>query len=293
MTKEAQRITDTLSADGLETLLRLLVTGPRARVSRAVIDGRTLWIKRYDVEAQPLAKGAHIVLSPLLPLYLRASPRVDGQGFIDREVRKMAAFDAAGFPVADIVFCNEKVLVLTDAAEIVQQRLMRLRSVDEAAHDDLLVGTAGALAKLHRAGLCHGRPHPRDMFAHGDHWGFIDFEEEPEAVMPLARAQARDVWLLFLQISNQALKADTQARAFATYCSDAPDGVLAALQGIVRFFSVVTSLLRLVPISVLGKDGRNILKGTDFLKAALDAADTSAAEGDFIAPATGHERSRG
>ncbi|WP_210211118.1 lipopolysaccharide kinase InaA family protein [Borborobacter arsenicus] len=292
MTKEPQHSSDTLSADGLATLLRLLVTAPHARVSSAVIDGCTLWIKRYDVAEQPLAKGAHSVLSPLLPLYLRASPRVDSQGFIDREVRKMTAFRDAGFSVADIVFRNEKVLVLSETAEIVQQRLWRLRGVDEVAHDDLLVGMAGALASLHRAGLCHGRPHPRDMFAHGDHWGFIDFEEEPEAVMPLALAQARDVWLLFLQISGQALRADTKARAFDAYRSNAPDDALVALKDIARFFSAVSSPLRLAPVSMLGKDGRNILKGTGFLKAALDAVRTRAAEGDF-APATGHDGPRG
>lgn len=293
MTKETQRIPDTLSADGLAKLLRLLVTEPRARVSRALVDGRTVWIKRYDVEPQPLAKRAHLAVSPLLPLYLRASRRADSEGFIEREARKMAAFRAAGFPVADIVFRNERVLVLSDAAEIVQQRLGRMRGVDEAAHDELLVGAAGALGRIHQAGLCHGRPHPRDMFAHGDHWGFIDFEEEPEAVMPLVLAQARDVWLLFLQVANQALTTDTKARAFATYRSNAPDGVLAGLQDIVRFFSAVTSPLRLVPISMLGKDGRNILKGTGFLKAALDAAGTPAAEGGFIASVTGCDRPRG
>lgn len=281
MTKEPQHSSDTLSADGLATLLRLLVTAPHARVSSAVIDGCTLWIKRYDVQEQPLAKGAHSVLSPLLPSYLRASPRVDSRGVIDREVRKMAAFRDAGFSVADIMFRNEKVLVFSEATEIVQHRLRRLRGVDEAAHDDLLVGTAGALARLHLAGLCHGRPHPRDMFAQDDHWGFIDFEEEPEAAMPLALAQARDVWLLFLQICSQARLPETRAQAFAAYRSSAPDGVLVALKDIARFFSAVSSPLRLVPVSMLGKDGRNILKGTGFLKAALDAARTPAAEGDF------------
>ncbi|MGB3386407.1 MAG: serine/threonine protein phosphatase [Pseudaminobacter sp.] len=293
MTKKTQHDTDVLSAESLATLLRLLVTEPRVRVSRASIDGRTLWIKRYDVEAQPLAKRAHAALSPLLPPYLRSSPPVNSQGAIDREIRKIAAFRADGFPVADIVFRNETVLVFSDAAEIAQQRLGRLRGVDEAAHDELLVGAASALARVHLAGLCHGRPHPRDMFVRDAEWGFIDFEEEPEAVMPLALAQARDIWLLFLQISNQALKAETTARAFAAYRGGAPEGVLSPLRDITRFFSVATSPLRLLPMSMLGKDGRNILKGTGFLKAALAAADRPAVAGDFIAPTTGHDGPRG
>lgn len=283
-----------LSPGGLETLLRLLVSEPRARVSRAVIDGNTLWIKRYDVEPTPLAKFAHAALSPLLPRYMRASPKVDRKGFINRELRKMSAFRAAGFAVTDLVFCNDRVLVLSDAAQIVQQRLAQLRGTDAAAHDRLLVGAADALGMVHAAGLCHGRPHPRDMFSNGSgHWGFIDFEEEPEAVMPLALAQARDVWLLFLQISSQALKPETQALAFAAYRGVAPEGVIEPLRRVVRFFSVVTWPLRLLPVSILGKDARNMLKATAFLKAALDGAGPSADQDILTVPATGSERPRG
>lgn len=285
---------DTLSAEGLETLLRLLASEPQARVSRAVIDGRTLWIKRYDVEPATLAKFAHAALSPLLPSYLRASPKVKAKGFIERERRKMGAFRAAGFPVAELMFCNDRVMVLSDAAEIVQQRLARLRGSQVAAHDSLLVGAADALGMLHAAGLCHGRPHPRDMFSHGnDHWGFIDFEEEPEAVMPLVFAQARDVWLLFLQISSQALRPQTQALAFAAYCGNAPDGVLGPLRRIVRFLFAATMPLRVLPVSMLGKDARNVLKATGFLKAALDGADLPIDRDVLTAPAAGSERPRG
>ncbi|MGG2477507.1 serine/threonine protein phosphatase, partial [Rhizobium sp. BR5] len=34
--------------------------------------------------------------------------------------------------------------------------------------------------------------------------GFMDFEERPQDVMPLATAQARDIWLLFLQVATRA-----------------------------------------------------------------------------------------
>lgn len=291
MTKETQHNTDMLSADGLATLLRLLAVEARARVSRASIDGRTVWIKRYGVETRPLGKRIHAALSPLLPAYLKASPAVPS--LIERETRKMHTFRAAGFPVADIVFLNETVLVLSDEAEIVQHQLGRLRSTDEAAHDDLLVGAANALAELHRAGLCHGRPHPRDMFMRDDRYGFIDFEEEPEAVMPLALAQARDVWLLFMQIASQALLPDTKARAFSAYRSITPAGVSDALRGIVHFFSVAALPLHLIPMRLLGKDGQIMLKGTAFLKAALDSACGPAAERDFIAPFGGQDRPRG
>lgn len=247
---------DMLSPEGLTALLRLLASTTHERISSAVIEGRTVWVKRYDVEATPIAKRIHHALSPVLPRYLRASVKVDGSGFIAREIRKMEAFRAAGFPVADIVFSNEKVLVLSDVAVVAERALAKLRYVDGRAHDDLLVGAADALGKLHKAGLCHGRPHPRDMFVRDGQWGFIDFEEEPETAMSLATAQARDVWLLFLQISDQALLTDTGARALAAYASHAPQAICPRLREIVNFGSRFIAPLRMMKRVALGNDAR-------------------------------------
>src|SRR5690606_39575859 len=71
----------------------------------------------------------------------------------------------------------------------------------------MLVEMAGALGRVHARGLCHGRPHPRDLFRTADgRWGYLDFEEEPEASMPLAAAQAREVWLMFMEIAGRDRK---------------------------------------------------------------------------------------
>jgi tRNA A-37 threonylcarbamoyl transferase component Bud32 len=278
-----------LSPEGLTALLRLLASSTHVRISSSVIEGRTVWVKRYDVEATPIAKRIHHVLSPLLPRYLRASVKVDGSGFIDREIRKMEAFRAAGFPVADIVFSNEKVLVLSDVAVVGERALAKLRYVDSRAHDDLLVGAAEALGLLHKAGLCHGRPHPRDMFVRDGAWGFIDFEEEPETAMPLATAQARDLWLLFLQISGQALLPYTETRALEAYSSHAPQAVFPRLRTIVRFFSRFIVPLRMIKRIALGNDGRRVLDATVFLQSALAATNKPSPS----AHVTGRDRPKG
>lgn len=262
---------DTLSPEGTERLLRLLAAQPR-RLSFAEIDGQTVWIKRFDTEAQPLAKRVHARLSPLLPAALRASRSVDAAGFARREARKAAAFNAAGFPTPSILWRGDTVLVMAEVSEIAHQALVRLRPGDPAGHDDLLVGMAAALGRVHAAGLCHGRPYPRDMFRRADGaWGFLDFEEEPEAVMPLAAAQARDVWLLFMQVTSRVLDEAARARAFAAWRAEAPAEIVPELRKVVSAFSLLLPALRLLRPIGLGKDGRSLLDAIAFLRDALRA----------------------
>lgn len=281
--------TDMLSAEGLATLVRLLAANARVRVARADVDGRHVWIKRYDVERQPFGKLLHRAISPLVPIFLRSSRAAPGSLGVERERRKMNLFREAGLPVADIMFGNEAVLVLSDVGRVTQARLGDLHATDPAAHDALLVKLAEGLGDAHRAGLCHGRPHPRDMFLRGGRVGFLDFEEEPEAVMPLAMAQARDLWLLFLQITARAIAPDTPAHAFAAYRGAAPAAVLPPLVRLVAFFHRWLTPLRLLPETLLGKDALYAVKATSFLKHALDAEPASAPS----LLATGHERPRG
>lgn len=262
---------DALSPEGMERLLRLLATQPR-RLSFAEIDGRTVWIKRFDTERRPLAKRLHALASPLLPSALHASPNVDAAGAAMREARKAASFNAAGFPTPAILWRGGAVLVLAEVSEIVQKMLGRLREVDPAGHEDLLVEMAAALGRVHAAGLCHGRPHPRDMFRRADGtWGYLDFEEEPEAAMPLATAQARDVWVLFMQIVARAQLEDTGARAFAAWRAEAPAGIVPELRKAVSRLSLALPGLRLLRPVGLGKDGRNLLDAIAFLRSALRA----------------------
>jgi len=273
-----------LSPEGTQQLLKLLVARPR-RLSSTVIDGRTVWIKRFDTETRPLAKRLHSLVSPVLPAaFLRASPPADAAGLAAREARKVAQFDAAGFPTPSILWQGGAVLVLSQVAEIVQPALHLLADAgDRKGHDDLLVEMAGALGRVHAAGLCHGRPHPRDMFRMADGaWGFLDFEEEPEASMPLAAAQARDVWLLFMQITFRTQDEATRVAAFDAWRAQAPVAVVPQLRRLVSACSPLVPVLKLLRPLGLGKDGRRLLGAVVFLRSAL-RTQTSA----FPAPAAG------
>lgn len=277
MTTKTDTSGTVLSPEGLDALLRLLVTGEQQRIDSAVVDGRTVWIKRFGAANRSTGKWLHAALTRLAPYgFLRSSPSVDAAGRADREARKTEAFRAAGFPALDILVRGEDVLVFSNAGRIVRDEIARLAATNPAAADKLLVDCAAALGRAHAAGLVHGRPHPRDMFIDGAEIGFLDFEEEPEAVMPKAQAQARDVWLLFQQVVDRARLPDTPDKAFAAYRRHAPAQALVELKTLVGFFGRLLgpakSLNRLI-----GSDGRRMIAGTQFLKTALAPASGSVA----------------
>jgi tRNA A-37 threonylcarbamoyl transferase component Bud32 len=272
MATEADTTTDALSPEGLEALLRLLATGHRRRIRSANVGGRTVWIKSFGAPNRSTGKWLHALASPLLPVaFLRASPRVDAIGQAEREVRKTSAFRQAGFPALDVLYRNGDVLVFGNVGHIVHDDIRRMAASDPAGADALLIACAEALGRAHAAGLVHGRPHPRDMFADGGRIGFLDFEEEPEASMPLAKAQARDTWLLFQQITMWAKVPDTAGRALAAYRRHAPAAAIAELREMVGFFTRllgVSSLFR----RLLGRDAQRAVTSTLFLKSALTQA---------------------
>ncbi len=100
--------------------------------------------------------------------------------------------------------------------------------------------------------------------------GFLDFEEEPETVMSLAAAQARDVWLLFFQITAQARLPETPQQAFDAYRALAPAAVVPELRKIVGFFRFTIAPLRLFRRIHLGGDGKRLLQAMEFFDANLD-----------------------
>ena len=204
------------TAKDIETLLVTLARGAR-RVERVEMSFGAVWIKRYGTERPPVWTKAQNLLARLFGQpFLRPSPTLDSKGMIAREIRRIGTFAAAGVPVPKVLYSSGSALVLSDVAPTVTARLSALRKAEPAAHDDLLVACAAELGALHGKGLCHGRPHPRDFFLAGNRIGFMDFEEEPEAAMPLATAQARDLWLLY----HRDLKASRRVVAMRDFVTE-------------------------------------------------------------------------
>ncbi len=255
-----------LTGKDVETLLGVLIGGSR-RIQRLALSRRTVWIKRYGTEKPSRWLSLQAGLSRLIPFdFLRPSAYLPPAQMAARETRRIALFSQKGFATPAVLYASKGAIVLADIGPTVQSRLKELKDRDPAAHDDLLVACAAELGRLHAAGLCHGRPYPRDMFFAGEQLGFMDFEEEPQSVMPLAVAQARDIWLLFLQIATGAnLGMETRNRAYEAWSRQAPPQAIAELRRMTRFLGGFLSIARLIGRVHMGSDLRRFIIATSYL----------------------------
>ncbi len=101
--------------------------------------------------------------------------------------------------------------------------------------------------------------------------------------MPLADAQARDLWLLFLQLTDRARLGEATARqAYGAWRAAAPPETEAALATMIRFLAKFLSPTRLIGRVHMGSDLRRFLAATGYLSEVLlapRAADASKAGG--------------
>lgn len=255
-----------LPSEDVATLLAALVSDAK-RVESVSLSCGTVWIKRHGDKGRRMIVAVQNAFAHLLRLpFMRPSPAETAEGMVGRDLRRIARFSQAGVPTASVIYSSGGAIVLSDIAPTVHNQLRSLRKTDPAAHDRLLIFCCAELGRLHAAGLCHGRPYPRDMFIKDERLGFIDFEEEPEAVMPMETAQARDLWLLFLQLSERASdRKETQDRAYGAWAAAAPKAAIAELGKITHSMGRFLWLARLIGRIHMGRDLRQFILATTYL----------------------------
>jgi tRNA A-37 threonylcarbamoyl transferase component Bud32 len=268
-------IDEVIPPEDLALALQAIARSPGLRIAPIELPGRRVWIKRFDIEPLAFAKRLHWLVSPALyPPFLRGSEPALGEAGVERESLRIFAFRAAGFRTPDILYRNGAMLILSDVSPVLTHELA---AASGDRRQTLLLKLFTSLGRMHGAGLVHGRPHLRDMSLNNGEICFFDFEEAPETTMPLADAQARDLWLVMLPVV--ALEPDEKkCRALLqAWLDTAPVEAVCALARFISFVRPLLALARLLPQAVQGGDVRRFLGAARFLAGSISDMDSAIA----------------
>ncbi|MCB1561931.1 MAG: hypothetical protein KDI75_12710 [Xanthomonadales bacterium] len=178
---------------------------------REVIDGRTIWRKRYGGEERRLLKWLLRQLCVLLRTpALRPVRSQTAAGKCRTERQQIERLASLGMPVPDAVATSTVEICLSDLGPSLAQVC---RSAPDVSHAESLVRAGfDALLDLHRRGGNLSQAFARNMTWQDGRVGFIDLEEDPLTVMDLHQAQARDV---LFYVSSSARFMSTHPQRYA------------------------------------------------------------------------------
>lgn len=182
----------------------LISAHPGSRTLSGDYEGRKLWIKQTVPPQSRIWHTLQRAMASLsgLPI-LRATVITDDSPInLEHEAKRLRTFKENGFKVPDVLAVYDTMMVLTDVGP--QLRTTLDQTLDSERRVEILKQAIRNLAALHRKGLVHGRPYLRDMTYENAEIAFLDLEEDPLTVMPLAAGQARDLWIFLGSASRYA-----------------------------------------------------------------------------------------
>jgi hypothetical protein len=175
------------------------------RTFRLTLGGEPVWIKRPRRGPGYTMYGLQTVVAALLAVPLLQPPRVSrGAAGLLGEARRLARLARKGWPVPSVIDVSDRWLVLRDNGSSLAQVLRGLPAVLRA---DMLGAALEFQQSLHAEGGWHGAGQVRNFTVVGRGFGLVDFEDDVEPSMPLARRQARDI-LLFLTSAARFAKGE-------------------------------------------------------------------------------------
>lgn len=222
-------------------------------MERIVFEGRDAWIKRPEAERSTFFSGLHRVLSRALPKVLRPTNAVGGAAALAAEAARLRDFHAAGLPVPHVLEETADHIVLADCGATLRTHLRATQDGVERAR--LIKAAQDVLVQVHQSGRAHGRPFVKDMTIGGDgtQIHLLDLEEDPCALMDIADAQARDVWLFLMSCAEFHDDPETGLRSqLAAFLEELPTGLrphLVALGRGLRPFRRIIGATRTMSLS--------------------------------------------
>ena len=170
-------------------------------VQRHAVGDARVWVKRAG-PALGRARGRVLaVVARLLRLPVLAPvPNPGGSAAIATEARRLQDLRARGLRVPEVLavatggFLMRDLGAGGDHTPSLAEEIERAGATDPAQMLALWALGLQALAQVHAAGTCLSQGFARNMVRGPDGVvGFIDFEDDPQAVLPLPVCQARDL----------------------------------------------------------------------------------------------------
>lgn len=164
---------------------------------KLLMDGRVSWLKTYQERSRSRLAATrmwNMVAQGLGACSLVAPPQHGGEKTKQVEIQRIIQLRSQGVRVPEILAEGREALLLSDIGPSLSGQLKG--AANDGQIDDLVHCAVGALVAAHGNNAYLGQAFARNITASEGRIGFIDFEEDPLQVMPLAHAQARD-WLMF------------------------------------------------------------------------------------------------
>ena len=211
-----------------------------------------VWVKTAERPTRRWRRAALRLLGQILPFpILRPSKASKGGNTLLLQAEQIETLRAADLPVPDVFYVDRDFLILSDAGATLDHAIKyddarsRLGWNDNELKDALLTMT-GTLAIMHSKGFAHGRPKIRDFGWQAGVATLLDLEERPWEVMPMATAQARDVFLWIMDLSGYPYSRSTARRAMERLCRTMDSTTESELKKLLRLLSIAAPIARLL-----------------------------------------------
>lgn len=171
-------------------------------VQRYRLDDQQVWIKRAGA---PHARWPFWLLGLLaravrLPL-LAPVPNPGGRASVDTEARRLRDLALRGLRVPPVLAQQPDGFLMGHLGTAGQPTPSLAEEMNENVRDGrpeavlpLFRQGLDAIARVHRAGTCLSQAFARNLVRCPDGVvGYVDFEDDPQAALPLAQCQARDI----------------------------------------------------------------------------------------------------
>jgi len=242
------------------------------RIQRVETDQGVVW-KKYP--EPPLEKFFFVIQAWIARItgakILCVTKSKGGIKALHDEADRLRLFYDRGIRVPRVIAQNDQSITLEDMGIALPAHLRSIPN-DQKERIRLVKMAAQGLADIHKKGLAHGRPHLKDIIWSAEQQAicFLDLEENVMDLMPIDKAQARDLWLFMGSVARYlTYDIDILTSVYEVYRKDAPDNIEPVLLSFVKMLRPFMWFVNTFFGSWLGSDVKNILVSQKVLEAYL------------------------